>query len=119
MNFEVNLGGGPKHGNCAARSVAIVTGLPYEDVYEKIYYHKDRLRSFMVPRSYFWMAIDEEFIGSKIAMGKIVCVLRCSNTPDGTPHPHYTAVVNGVIQDEYDVRTVWKHINLVGYWSNI
>ena len=120
--FQFNDGGRKEAGylgdtgDCAVRSVSIVTGLPYQEVYDEINrlaktkkgkkvsnsrtgVWNDHLKEFM--SSLGWKWIPTMLIGKgckvhlksdELPQGKIIC--RVSK--------HFTAVVDGVINDTFD-----------------
>lgn len=109
-----------KTGDCATRAIAIITGMPYKDVYDLIneYGKKERitksrkvrssartgvwketLKKIMIDLGYKWtptMLIGQgckvHLRGDELPLGKILCVSS----------KHYVAVVDGIIHDTYD-----------------
>lgn len=126
MEFVKNDGGralaGRKGttGDCVCRSIAIITGLPYETVYEKLAdgnatqrlskYSKKKTRSasnginttrkwfkeYMVALGFKWVPTMQVGSGCKVH-------LRKEELPSGrlvvAVSNHYTAVIDGVIHD--------------------
>lgn len=106
-------------GDCAARSIAIVTGLSYQEVYDAIIeqarlerpgprrkrshprtgVHKELLRRWLPSLGFEWTPTMQ--IGSGTTVH-----LRSGELPDGklivVCSKHYTAVLDGVIHDTHD-----------------
>jgi len=126
MNFNYNDGGrelaGYKGsaGDCACRAISIVTGLPYKQVYEFINdtakgertgkrkrcisnartgVYRDNVKRIMFKLGWAWQPTMLIGQGCKVHLradelptGKILCNVS----------KHYTAVIDGVINDTYD-----------------
>ena len=126
MEFIFNDGGRSASGyqgstgDCATRAIAIVTGIPYQQVYDSINQFAQSERTGKRKRgksnartgvytqlvrklmtSYGWKWTPTMFIGSGCKVH-----LKASELPKGkllvNVSKHYTAVIDGVINDKYD-----------------
>lgn len=145
MTWQYNDGGREdagfkgKAGDCGIRAAAIVTGVPYKEVYKQINMiaKTERPRSgkvsnsrtgvwpktlnkFLEQHGFKWNACMSIGTGCKVHLkaselpsGKIIC--RVSK--------HFTAVVDGVIQDTFDPSTGYGGVKdgrcVYGYWSKV
>lgn len=123
-----------KTGDCAVRAAAIVTGRPYQDVYDAInaYAKNERvgkrkrsvsdarlgvyrrtLGKFMFDCGFKWVATMGIGTGCTVH-------LHPNELPDATilcrVSKHYVAVVNGIINDTYDSGYDGKRC-VYGYWK--
>lgn len=137
MKFQCNDGGRAKAGykgkagDCVTRSIAIITGLPYQQVYDSMNegtqtQHKQKgcgarqgistsspwFDRYMEGLGFRWVATMKVGSGCKVhlrdgelPMGRLV--IRCSR--------HLTAVIDGVIHDTYDPSRDGTRC-VYGYW---
>lgn len=139
-NYRYNDGGRAaagfkgKTGDCVARSIAIVTGLPYRDVYDRLAEGNATQRitkksrkstagvrtarnGISVSRKWFrdWMASLGFHWTPVAAIGKPGCKTSdfAGRTVIARQRRHYVAIVDGVVNDIWDSseRVVY------GYWS--
>jgi hypothetical protein len=114
-------------GDCVTRAIAIATGLPYQEVYDRLFEmaqrhgatKRDRLAKRIQsksasPRNGSWRKFYQQYLGSlgwawvptmRIGSGCKVH-LKASELPSGRlvvkVSKHVTAVIDGVINDTYD-----------------
>jgi hypothetical protein len=117
-------------GDCVVRSIAIATGLPYEDVYRRCaagnamnggkrsarngVRTKDKwFKEYMAQLGFEWVATMHIGSGTKIHLtqhelpgGRIICKVS----------GHYVAVIDGVIHDTYDPSRYGTRA-VYGYWQ--
>jgi len=141
MKFEYNDGGRAEagykvhaRGDCVVRAVAIATGLPYQEVYDKVnklasmnergkkksssrkgvYTKKDWFKEYMKSLGFIWTSTMSIGSGCKVH-------LRDNEIPmKGTllvsVSKHYTVVKDGVINDIYDPSRDGDRC-VYGYWA--
>ena len=140
MKWEFNDGGRSKAGykgatnDCVCRSIAIVTGMPYQEVYDliKLFGKKEHRTRYKTekshPRTGVWNPTVRKIMAhlgwewvpaTKIGSGRKVH-LSANELPKGklmvSISMHCTAVLDGVIQDTHDpsredtrrVHGIWK-----------
>ena len=120
-------------GDCACRSVAIISGRPYQEVYDTLNeqakaerprgkkkrsnartgYHMATLKRYLATLGWTWTPTMQIGQGCKVHLheselptGRLL--VRCSR--------HYTAVVDGVIYDTHDPGRDGKRC-VYGYWT--
>jgi hypothetical protein len=117
-------------GDCVVRSIAIATGLPYEDVYRRcaagnaaaggkrsapdgIHTKAGWFKEYMAQLGFEWiptMRIGQgttvHLIGHELPGGRIIC----------TVSKHYVAVIDGVIHDTHDPSRLGARA-VYGYWQ--
>ena len=135
---RANAGYKGNTGDCVCRSIAIVTGLPYQQVYDylaqgnftqrlskrqKVKRSKSASNGVNVKRKWFndymkslgfeWVSVmgigtgcTTHLKSDELPSGKIICVLS----------KHYTAVIDGVINDTYDPSRNGTRC-VYGYWK--
>lgn len=128
-DFKLNDGGRTQAGykgaasDCFTRSAAIVTGLPYRQVYDEVNrlgkqeHVTKRKAKRSNARTGVYRVTEEHFMAAQgfvrvpcMAIGKGTTVtLEPSQLPNTGPimvsvSRHYTAIVDGVLQDTYDPR---------------
>jgi hypothetical protein len=130
INFKFNDGGRANFykgtgGDCVCRSIAIVTGLPYNEVYERLANAnakqrkgkregqksgvKTALNGINTKRKWFQDYMQElgfEWIPTMLVGQGCKVHLRADELPKGklivNVSKHFTAVIDGVINDTYD-----------------
>jgi len=142
MKFQLNDGGRSKYfkgrgGDCVTRSIAIVTGMDYKEVYDRIahgnatqrkskYQKKKRgktaLKGINVKRKWFKDLMHEwgfEWVPTMTIGSGCKVHLKADELPDGkiicSVSKHYVAVINGVIHDLYDCSRDGTRC-VYGYW---
>lgn len=141
MEFQYNDGGRKQSGykgntgDCATRAIAIATGKPYQEVYDKINVmgkvektskrrrgktnartgvHGHTMRKYM--ENIGWKWIPTMFIGKGCKVH-----LRADELPRGriivSLSKHYAAVIDGVLNDTYDCSRDGTRC-VYGYWYN-
>lgn len=141
--FQYNDGGRKaagfkgRTGDCGVRAIAIATGIPYAEVYDRVIeYGKSERRTKKVrdrgnshPRSGIWINTMQKIMSDlgwtwvptmNIGSG-CSTHLRSDELPDGIiicrVSRHYTTMINGVLHDTYDCsRNGFRCV--YGYWKN-
>jgi hypothetical protein len=119
-------------GDCVARSIAIVTGLPYKEVYDAlakgagsernslgtsarngIRTSRKWFKDYMASLGFVWIPTMQVGQGCKVH-------LAGGELPDGrlvvSVSKHYTAVIDGVIHDTHDCSRDGTRC-VYGYWK--
>jgi hypothetical protein len=141
MNFKYNDGGRAaagykgQTGDCVTRSIAIVTGLPYQEVYDSLSngcrtqritrggrYKSSASNGVNVKRKWFrdyMEALGFQYVATMGIGSGCKTHLRSDELPKGRlvvqVSKHYTAVIDGVINDTYDPSRGGTRC-VYGYW---
>lgn len=140
MNFTYNDGGRSQFGfkgtsgDCVARSIAIASGMPYDEIYNRIFDHslgerrskrgkrsspskgvftsRKWFNEFMAAIGFKWVPCMQIGSGCKVH-------LRADELPQGrlvvSLSKHLTAVIDGVIHDTHDQSRNGTRC-VYGYW---
>ena len=149
LRFQINDGGRSaagykgQAGDCAVRSIAIVTGLPYQTIYDDLFKANEKFRNTSKtrlakslkqkndsPRSGIHRVVLKKYLEQlgfqwtpTMFVGKGCKVhLKKEELPSGTLlvscSKHITVVKNGVIYDTHDCSRNGTRC-VYGYWSKI